>query len=104
MKHWVHTTKPAASSGTGAKPRLEARPDPSISGDSVRMSAKLVARVTATDALDRERFDQVVETVVRVRAHQLDPTKSLLREGIGKETIRTGYSPRARSTAARLQT
>ena len=127
MTHWVHITKPAASSGTGAKPRLEARPDPSISADSVRMylreigraplltapqevdlamrmesggmAADLLASVTETVALDRQRFDQVVVTVVGVREHQLDPTKRLRREGIGKETIRTGYRPRARSTA-----
>jgi RNA polymerase primary sigma factor len=67
--------------------------------ESGGMAADLLARVTTTDALDRQRFDQVVVTVVSVREHQLDPTKKLRREGIGQETIRPGYRPRARSTA-----
>jgi RNA polymerase primary sigma factor len=127
VTHWAQITKPAASAGTLAEPHTEARADPSISADSVRMylreigraplltapqevdlamriesggmAADLLARVTATDALDRQRFDQVVVTVVGVREHQLDPTKSLRCEGIGRETIRPGYRPRARSVA-----
>jgi RNA polymerase primary sigma factor len=67
--------------------------------ESGEMAAELIARVTATDALDGPRFDQVVETVVRVRAHQLDPTKKLRREGIGREEVSAGYHPGATADA-----
>jgi RNA polymerase primary sigma factor len=127
VTHWVHITKRAASAGTLAEPRKEARADPGISADSVRMylreirkaplltapqevdlamrmesggmAAELLTQVTATDALDRQRFEQVVITVVGVREHQLDPTKRLSREGIGRETVRPGYHPRADADA-----
>jgi RNA polymerase primary sigma factor len=51
------------------------------------------------DALDRRRFRKVVETVDRIRAHQLDPDKSLDREGIGRETVSRAYRPRSRADA-----
>jgi hypothetical protein len=44
----------------------------------------------------RRRFQQVVEAVVRIRAHQLDPEKKLRREGIGREAVPLGYLPPSR--------
>ncbi len=37
------------------------------------LAAELLASVERTDGLDRRRFQQVVEAVVQIRAHQLDP-------------------------------
>jgi RNA polymerase primary sigma factor len=63
------------------------------------LAAELLASVERTDGLDRRRFQQVVEDVVQIRAHQLDPEKKLRREGIGRETVSRGYLPRSRAIA-----
>src|ERR671919_1891155 len=63
------------------------------------LAAELLASVERTDRLDRRRFQQVVEAVVRIRAHQLAPEKKLGREGIGRETVPRGYLPRSRTDA-----
>jgi RNA polymerase primary sigma factor len=63
------------------------------------LAAELLASVERTDRLDRRRFHQVVQDVVRIRAHQLDPEKKLRREGIGTETVSRGYLPRSRTNA-----
>jgi RNA polymerase primary sigma factor len=63
------------------------------------MAAELLASVERTDRLDRRRFHQVVQDVVRIRAHQLDPEQKLRREGIGTETVPRGYLPRSRDDA-----
>jgi len=127
VKHSRHITQPAATVGTAAEPRTEARPDPGTSADSVRMylreirkaplltasqevdlamriesgemAAELLAGMTGSNGLDRRRFDSVVDTVVGVRIHQLDPTKKLRREGIGREEVSTGYRPRVTADA-----
>jgi len=57
------------------------------------LAAELLASTERTGRLDRRRFHQVVEAVVRIRAHQLDPEKKLRREGIGLETVPRGYLP-----------
>jgi len=67
--------------------------------ESGEMAAELLALSEPADGLDRPRFRRVVETVVRVRANQLDPDKKLLREGIGRETVSRGYFPRSRAAA-----
>jgi RNA polymerase primary sigma factor len=59
----------------------------------------LLASVARTDRLDRRRFQQVVDAVVHIRAHQLDPEQKLRREGIGRETVPRGYLPRSRAIA-----
>jgi RNA polymerase primary sigma factor len=120
-------TQPAATLGTAAEPRIEAQPDLGTSADSVRMylreiakaplltasqevdlgmrmesgemAAELLARMKGTHGLDHQRFEQVVDTVVRVRVHQLDPTKKLRREGIGREEVPAGYHPGATADA-----
>jgi RNA polymerase primary sigma factor len=63
------------------------------------LAAELLASVERDDRLDRRRFQQVVEAVVRIRAHQLDPEHKLRREGIGTETVSRGYLPRSRTDA-----
>jgi RNA polymerase primary sigma factor len=64
-----------------------------------QLAAKLLASVERTGPLDRPRFQQVVQAVVRIRAHQRDPEKKLRREGIGRETVSRGYLPRSRAIA-----
>jgi RNA polymerase primary sigma factor len=64
-----------------------------------KLAAELLASVKRTDRLDRGRFQQVVEAVIRIRAHQLDPEKKLPREGIGRETASRGHRPRSRADA-----
>jgi RNA polymerase primary sigma factor len=67
--------------------------------ESGEMAADLLAGMNGNGGLDRRRFDQVVETVVRVRIYQLDPAKKLRREGIGREEVCAGYHPRATADA-----
>ena len=123
----MHITNPAANAGTVAAPRPEARGAPGASYDPVRMylreigkvplltasqevdlamriesggmAAELLALLTPSDGLDRRRFRQVVETVIVIRAHQLDPEKKLRREGIGRETVSPSYRPRSHADA-----
>src|SRR5687767_11711206 len=63
------------------------------------LAAELLASVKGTGRLDRGRFQQVVEAVVRIRGHQLDPEKKLRRDGIGRESVSGGYLPRSRADA-----
>jgi RNA polymerase primary sigma factor len=67
--------------------------------ESGEMAADLLAHSTPTDRVDRARFRQVVDTVVQIRTQQLDPERNLLHEGIGRETISSGYFPRSRAVA-----
>ena len=62
------------------------------------MAAELLALSNGTK-LDGGRFRRVVEAVVRVRAHQLDPETKLRHEGMALETISPAYRPRARGDA-----
>jgi RNA polymerase primary sigma factor len=63
------------------------------------LAAELLASTERTDRLDRRRFRQVVEAVVRIRANQRDPGQKLGREGIGREAVPRGYLPRSRTDA-----
>jgi RNA polymerase primary sigma factor len=49
--------------------------------------------------IDQKRFRQVVDSVVRIREHQLDPEKRLRHEGIGREKVPRTYRPKARPEA-----
>jgi RNA polymerase primary sigma factor len=127
MPHCTHIREPAASVGITAEPRTGARSVPGVPADSVRMylrdigkiplltasqevdlamriesgqmAAELLAVSAPADPLDPRLFGKVVDTVVSIRVHQLDPEKKLHREGIGRETVRPGYRPRARAAA-----
>jgi RNA polymerase primary sigma factor len=63
------------------------------------LAAEVLASVERTDRLDQRRFHQVVQDVVHIRAHQLDPEQKLRREGIGREIVPPGYLPRSRAIA-----
>src|SRR5918996_212497 len=63
------------------------------------LAADLLASMERSSGLDRRRFPQFVEAVLRIRTHQLDPEKKLRREGIGQETVLRGYLPRSRAEA-----
>jgi RNA polymerase primary sigma factor len=66
--------------------------------ESGHLAAELLA-LSNGDPLDPRLFGQVVDTVVSIRMHQLDPEKKLQRDGIGRETVPPGYRPRARAEA-----
>jgi RNA polymerase primary sigma factor len=110
-----------------AAPRPEARPEPGAPSDPVRaylrqigkvplltgpqevdlamrieaggMATELLDLSNPTERLDGRRFRLVVEAVVRVRAHQLDPEMKLRHEGMALETISPAYRPRTRRDA-----
>jgi RNA polymerase primary sigma factor len=46
--------------------------------------------------VDQKQFRRVVECVVRIREHQLDPEKRLRFEGISREKISRSYKPKTR--------
>jgi RNA polymerase primary sigma factor len=123
----MHIKNPAAISSRVAAPQREVRRTASAPDDPVRMYLRDIARVPLLTAsqevdlamriesgemaakllttsngaarLDRQSFLEVVQTVDRVRAHQLDPDKHLVREGIGRETVSATYRPRSHADA-----
>jgi RNA polymerase primary sigma factor len=124
---YSYITKTATIVGTVAAPRPEARRESGALYDPIRMylreigkvplltapqevdlamriesggmAAGLLAFSTPTNRLDRGKFQQVVDSVVGVRDHQLDPVKKLRREGIGRETVSPRYRPRSHANA-----
>jgi RNA polymerase primary sigma factor len=46
---------------------------------------------------DQKQFKTVVECVVRIREHQLDPEKRLRHEGIARERVARSYKPKTRA-------
>jgi RNA polymerase primary sigma factor len=123
----MHIKNPAATSSRVAAPQREVRRTASAPDDPVRMYLRDIGRVplltasqevdlamriksgemaaallttsNGTAPLDRQQFLEVLQTVDRVRAHQLDPEKHLVREGIGRETVSATYRPRSRADA-----
>jgi RNA polymerase primary sigma factor len=63
------------------------------------MAGELLLTTEATRRLDQKRFRQVVEAVVWIREHQLNPEKNLRREGVGVETVTPSYRPKSRAEA-----
>ena len=130
MTDWAHITEPAATSGSVAVPRTEARRAPGAPYDSVRMylreigkvplltapqevdlamrieggqlAADLLAVTSPDGPLDRARFLRILEVVDRVRTYQLDPAMKLAREGIGLERVSRTHRPRSRADATFL--
>jgi RNA polymerase primary sigma factor len=49
--------------------------------------------------VDQKQFRRVVEAVVRIRDHQLDPEKRLTNEGIGREKMTRSWRPKTRAEA-----
>ncbi len=62
-----------------------------------KTAGELLASVPVSGRVDRKRFRGVVDSVVRIRDHQLDPKMRLHPEGIGRETVRRSYGPRERA-------
>jgi len=62
-------------------------------------AAELLASIDSANRLDEKRFRLVVDSVVRVREHQLDPKNKLQHEGIGLEKVTRAYRPRTRAEA-----
>ncbi len=59
-------------------------------------STELLGSVDGLAKIDQKMLRRVVDSVVRIREHQLDPEKRLRHEGIGRETISRAYRPKSR--------
>jgi RNA polymerase primary sigma factor len=59
------------------------------------IACDLQASIGLSGKVDRQLLDRVVNSVTRIRHHQLDPEKRLRLEGIGRETVRRSYRSRA---------
>src|SRR6266511_4175280 len=66
------------------------------------LAGDLLASVADSGRMDGKRFLGVVDAVIRIRDHQLDPEKRLRFEGIGRETLRRSHRPRGRGKAVDL--
>ena len=58
------------------------------------LASALLATTTSPVGIDRERFRRVVDAVVSIRGHQLDPSNGLQRTGIGSEAVMRTYRAR----------
>ncbi|HEX8099383.1 MAG TPA: RNA polymerase sigma factor RpoD [Actinomycetota bacterium] len=56
----------------------------------------LLSTLDGQAKVDQKMLRRVIESVVRIREHQLDPEKRLRHEGIGRETISRAYRPKSR--------
>jgi RNA polymerase primary sigma factor len=65
-------------------------------------AAELLASIDSANRLDKNRFRLVVDSVLRVREHQLDPKNKLQHEGIGLEKVTRAYRPRTRAEAVKF--
>jgi RNA polymerase primary sigma factor len=59
-------------------------------------STALMQSIDGNGKVDQKHFRRVVDSVVRIREHQLDPEKRLRHEGIGREKVARSYRPRTR--------
>jgi RNA polymerase primary sigma factor len=60
-------------------------------------ATELIETVDLSPAkVDQKQFRRVVDSVVMIREHQLDPEKRLRNEGIGRERIPRSYRPKTR--------
>jgi RNA polymerase primary sigma factor len=60
-------------------------------------STALLTSLDGNGKVDQKQFRRVVDSVVRIREHQLDPEKRLRHEGIGREKVSRTYRPKTRS-------
>ena len=67
-----------------------------------KLAAELLASLGVSGRVDRKRFRGVVDLVIRIREHQLDPKMRLRPEGIGQETVGPSYRLRERAEVADL--
>ncbi len=61
------------------------------------LACELLASIAVSGSVDRKRLQRVMDCVIRIRDHQLDPDKGLSFEGIGRETLRRSHSPKGRA-------
>lgn len=66
------------------------------------LAGEVLDSMAVTRKVDHKRFQSVVDSVIRIRDHQLDPEKRLRFEGIGQEKFRRSYRPRGRAEAVAL--
>jgi RNA polymerase primary sigma factor len=59
-------------------------------------STDLLTSIDGVGKVDQKHFRRVVESVVCIREHQLDPEKRLRVEGLGREKVQRTYRPRTR--------
>jgi RNA polymerase primary sigma factor len=59
------------------------------------IACDLQASIGLSGKVDRQLLHRVVNSVTRIRDHQLDPEKRLRLEGIGRETVRRSYRSKA---------
>jgi RNA polymerase primary sigma factor len=59
-------------------------------------STALVQSIDGNGKVDQKQFRRVVDSVVRIREHQLDPEKRLRHEGLGREKISRAYRPKTK--------
>jgi RNA polymerase primary sigma factor len=64
--------------------------------ESGEFSTALIQTIDGNGKVDQKHFRKVVEAVVRIREHQLDPEKRLRHEGIGREKVGRTYRPKTR--------
>src|SRR6266498_2594766 len=57
----------------------------------------LLVSLDGNGKVDQKQFRRVVDSVVRIREHQLEPEKRLRHEGIGREKVSRTYRPKART-------
>jgi len=60
------------------------------------MASSLLLMIGRTGKVDQKELKNVIEAVVRIREHQLNPEKRLRHEGIGKETAARTWKPKTR--------
>jgi RNA polymerase primary sigma factor len=60
-------------------------------------STELLNSIDGQGKVDQKMLRRVVDSVVRIREHQLDPEKRLRHEGIGRETLPRSYRPKSRN-------
>jgi RNA polymerase primary sigma factor len=63
------------------------------------IAVELLDAVRQANGIDQRLFRRTVDFVVRIREHQLDPNKKLVREGIGREKVTRSYKPKTRAEA-----
>jgi RNA polymerase primary sigma factor len=66
------------------------------------LAGEVLASIAVSGRVDRKRFRGVVDSVIRIRDHQLDPEKRLHLEGIGRETVRRSSPPREQAEVVDL--
>jgi RNA polymerase primary sigma factor len=57
----------------------------------------LLISLDGNGKVDQKQFRRVVDSVVRIREHQLDPEKRLRHEGIGREKVNRSYRAKTRT-------